>query len=50
MQRKASLALCSSPDEIADKINSLALDILGDILLEDTGDGYEIIEDYKNLF
>lgn len=38
-----------SADEFAEQINSLALEIIGDILLDDTGEGYIILEDYKNL-
>ena len=34
------------PDVIADEINELAAEHLGDILLEDMGDGYAVIEDY----
>ncbi len=33
--------------EAADRINTLFLDIIGDILLEDPGNGYRIIEDYR---
>lgn len=36
----------SLPDIIADKINTLAADIMGDILLEDIGGGYGVLEDY----
>ena len=36
-------------DEIADRINEISVDIYGDIILEDSGDGYEIIEDYLDL-
>ena len=36
-------------DEVADKINEIAVDLYGDIILEDTGNGYEIIEDYSDL-
>lgn len=36
----------SLPDIIADKINTLAADIMGDILLEDIGGGYAVLEDY----
>lgn len=36
-------------DEIADRINEIAVDVYGDIILEDTGDGYEIIQDYLDL-
>ena len=30
----------------ADKINTLAADTMGDILLEDVGGGYAVLEDY----
>ncbi len=56
------IGLCSSPspidqrrfasshgvslDEIADRINECAANIFGDIILEDTGGAYGIIEDY----
>jgi len=33
--------------EVADRINTLFLDIIGDVVLEDCGNGYEIIEDYR---
>lgn len=33
--------------EVADRINTVFLDIIGDVLLMDTGSGYEIIEDYR---
>ncbi len=36
----------SLPDVIADRINTLAADLMGDILLEDTGAGYAVLEDY----
>ena len=49
-QRSFSRGVGLSADELAEQINSLALDTLGDILLEDIGDGYIILEDYKNLF
>lgn len=39
-----------SVDEIADLINEAALEILGDIVLEDSDNGYLIIEDYQDLF
>lgn len=35
-----------SLDEIADQINETAVDLFGDILLEDVGGAYGIIEDY----
>ena len=31
----------------ADRINTLFLDILGDIVLEGNGDGFDFIEDYR---
>ncbi len=37
----------SLPDIIADRINTLAADLMGDILLEDVGGGYAVIEDYE---
>ena len=49
-QRRFARGVGVSTDELAEQINSLALDSLGDILLEDTGDGYIILKDYKNLF
>ena len=36
-------------DEVADRINEIAVDIYGDIILENIGDGYEIIQDYADL-
>jgi RNA processing factor Prp31 len=36
----------SLADVIADKINSLSADMRGDILLEDIGIGYAVLEDY----
>lgn len=33
--------------EVADRINTLFIDIIGDIVLEDMGAGYQIIEDYR---
>ena len=49
-QRQFARQSSVSVDELAEQINSLALEELGDILLEDTGDGYAVLEDYKNLF
>ncbi len=34
-------------DALVDEINSVAADILGDIILEETGEGYAVIEDYR---
>ena len=46
--RQTSIAsrVGSLPDIIADRINTLAADIVGDILLEDIGGGYAVLEDY----
>ncbi len=50
-QQKAIAArLGLLPDALADMINDIAADILGDIILEDAVGGYTIIEDYKELF
>ena len=49
-QRKFASAHGSTADELADKINEAAVDIFGDIILEDSGNGYSIIEDYLFLF
>lgn len=49
-QRKFAKEKLITPDEIAEKINEQALNIIGDVLLEETENGYEIIEDYRNLF
>lgn len=35
---------------VADEINELSADALGDILLEDVGNGYAVIEEYRSLF
>ena len=49
-QRKFASEIGKSPDELADLINEASLDIMSDILLEEDGDGYFIIDDYKDLF
>lgn len=49
-QRKFASAHNSTADEIADKINEAAADLFGDIILENEGDAYTIIEDYLFLF
>ena len=45
-QRAFAASLGLSLDEIADRINETAVDIFGDILLEDVGGAYGILEDY----
>jgi hypothetical protein len=38
------------PDAIADEINEIAAELLGDIVLEeDDGDGYRVIEEYREV-
>ena len=45
-QGRIATSLGSLTDVIADKINTLSADLRGDILLEDIGNGYTILEDY----
>ena len=49
-QRNFASAHGTTPDELADKINESAVELFGDIILEDSGSGYAIIEDYLFLF
>ncbi len=44
----AGLGLLS--DALADEINDIAAEIMGDIILEDQGGYYTIIEDYREIF
>jgi hypothetical protein len=37
-------------DALADEINDLAAEIIGDIILEDQGGYYTVIEDYREIF
>ena len=46
--RTAAAEAGKLPDVLADEINSLSADRFGDILLEDTGDGWRLIEDYRD--
>lgn len=48
-QRAEARLLGKMPDAVADAINEIAFDGMGDVLLEDTGDGYAVIEDYRAL-
>ena len=50
MQKSIAKEIGTLPDALADTVNELAAEILGDIILEDNGDFYEIIEDYRELF
>ncbi len=49
-QKSIASRLGLMPDALADMINDIAADIIGDIILEDALGGYTIIEDYKELF
>ena len=49
-QRSLASRLSLMTDALADGINDLAADILGDIILEEAENGYIIIEDYRELF
>ena len=46
-QRAAADALGKLTDAVADEVNRLAADHLGDILLEEGENGYGVIEDYR---
>lgn len=48
-QRSEAAKLGRLPDAVADEINELAADRTGDILLEDIGDGYRVLEEYRHL-
>ncbi len=49
-QRSLASKLSLMTDALADGINDLAADILGDIILEENDGGYTIIKDYRELF
>ncbi len=49
-QRKFASSLGTTADELADKINETAVELFGDIILENDGSSYKIIEDYLFLF
>ncbi len=49
-QRKFAQAHGATVDELADKINEAAVELFGDIILENNGTSYTIIEDYLFLF
>ena len=48
-QRAFAKAQGEMIDSIADRINEIAADVLGDILLEEGGGGYCVIADYRDL-
>lgn len=47
-QRKCSEALHLTPELAADKVNEIAAEHMGDILLEEAENGYSVIEDYMD--
>lgn len=47
--RAAAQALGTLPDALADEVNELATEDFGDILLEDGGDGWRVLDDYRDL-
>ena len=49
-QRKFASTHGMSCEELVDKINESAAELFGDIILEDNGERYVIIEDYLFLF
>ena len=49
LQRKICTSLGVLSEALVDEINEIAADILGDILIEDDGDGFRIIDEYKEL-
>ena len=48
-QRIAAKALGKMPDAVAEEINVLSFDCMGDVLLEDDGVCYRVIEDYRDF-
>jgi len=46
-QNKEAARLCRLPDSIIDSINEIAANIIGDVLIEDDGEGYAVVEDYR---
>ena len=46
-QRNVAARIGKMSDAIADVINGIAVDLSGDILLEETDNGYAVIEDYR---
>ena len=48
-QREFALSHGMMVDAIVDKINTVAGDMLGDILLEEGDDGYVVIEEYREI-
>lgn len=49
-QRIAAQALGKLPDVLAEEINGIAFDVFGDVLAEQTDDGYDVLPDYREEF
>ncbi len=49
-QREIARLLGKMPDSLADTVNEISADIIGDILLEENDGKYSVIEDYRNYF
>ena len=47
-QRAFALSLGSMPDAVADRVNTIATDVFGDVILEETDGVYAVIPDYLN--
>ena len=48
LQQKISRSRGKLVDAVVEEINSLAFDLMGDILIEQDGNGYALIEDYRS--
>lgn len=48
-QRRILSEMGIMADALVDEINEISADVFGDIIIEDNGDGYVIIEEYKDL-
>ena len=46
-QMQACRAMGKMLDAVADEINGIAVDVFGDVILEDAERGYAVIEDYR---
>ena len=40
-------AMGKMADAVADEVNGIAVDVFGDVILEDADRGYAMIEDYR---
>ena len=47
-QRMAASKLGKLIDAVAEEINELTVDVMGDVLLEDGDSGYRVIDDYRD--